>query len=189
MSGRAKLACAFALAAGATAVAAVIATQGGASRETVQLSNHGRPISVRGLRIPQAHIVSGSVLAVRNGRALYRFTLTNGDPCFGAGPASNLGTPGSLVCPHAGFPRAGEAILDLSVYEGTRRGMRELGLYRAEGFAADGIAAVQFFRPNGDVALTVPVSANVFSTMAVPSGPIWGMAALDKDGKQVWRSP
>jgi len=183
-----KLASVAALAT-AAALAAVIVTQGGASRETARLSNHGRPISVRSLRIPQAHVLSGSVLAVRNGRAFYRFILASGDPCFGGGAATDLGTPGSLVCPHGGFPRAGEAILDLSIYEGTRRGVRELELYRAEGFAADGIAAVQFFRPNGDVALTVPVSANVFSTRSVPTGPIWGMAALDKDGKRVWRSP
>jgi hypothetical protein len=189
MSRKVKLASVFTLAAAAAAIAAVIATQGGASRETAKLSNHGRPISVRSLRIPQAHVASGSVLAVRNDRAFYRFTLGNGDPCFGGGAASDLGTPGSLVCPHAGFPKAGEPILDLSVYEGTRRGVRELSLYRAEGFAADGIAAVQFFRPNGEVALTVPVSKNVFSTSSVPKGPIWGMAALDKDGKRVWRSP
>ncbi len=189
MSGKVKLAAVFALAAAATAIAAVITTQGGASRETAKLSNDGRPISVRSLQIPQANVVSGSVLAVRNGRAFYRFTLGNGDPCFGGGAASDFGTPGSLVCPHGGFPRAGEAILDLSVYEGTRRGVREFSLYRAEGFAADGIAAVEFFRPNGDVALTVPVSGNVFSTTSVPEGPIWGTAALDKDGKRVWRSP
>ena len=188
MSRRLTITLALVLVAAAT-VAAVVATYGGASSDRLAFSTRGRQLAVQGLRIPQARVVSGRVLAVRGGRALYRFTLAGGDPCFGAGAARDLGTPGSLVCPHGGFPRAGEPVLDLSVYEGTRRGVREVALYRAEGFAADGVAAVAFFRPNGDVALKVPVSANVYSTTAVPMGPVWGLAALDADGKRIWHSP
>ena len=67
--------------------------------------------------------------------------------------------------------------------------MKEFSLFRVEGFAADGVAAVQFFRPNGDVVLSVPVSGNVYSAESVPKGPIAGFAAVDKQGKRVWRSP
>ena len=188
MSGRVKLTLATALVAAAAAVTAVVATQGGASRDDATLSNHGRPIAMRTRLANSAPIETAMLLDVRNGRALYRLTLGDGDVCFAAGSARDVGTPGSVICP-PGFPRAGEPILDLSVYEGTRRGVREFSLYRAEGFAVDGIAAVEFFRPNGDVALTVPVAGNVYSASSVPKGPIWGLAALDKDGKRVWRSP
>ena len=80
-------------------------------------------------------------------------------------------------------------MFDFSVYEADVRGSRDLSLYRAEGFAADGVAAVAFLRPNGSVALRVPVRGNVFSATAVPRGPIRGVAALDAAGKEVWRSP
>jgi hypothetical protein len=129
------------------------------------------------------------VLAVRNGRALYRIERANGEPCFGAGRASDLGTPGSLMCQHGGFPSAGDPILDFSIYEGTSHTSREFGLYRAEGFAADGVAAVEFFRPDGTVVLRVPVNDNVYESSAVPKGPVAGAWAVDKDGKRLGSSP
>jgi hypothetical protein len=188
MSGRMKLVLTLLVVAGA-AVAGVLVTRGGASRDTAAVSNHGGPrIAIRGLRMRLATIRTGTVLATRNGRVFYRLTTVSGDPCFGVGLATDVGTPGSVVC-RRGFPRGGSPVLDLSVYEGTRHDAREFSLFRVEGFAADGVAAVQFFRPNGDVALTVPVSGNVYSAASTPSGPIAGYAAVDEDGKQVWRSP
>jgi hypothetical protein len=189
MSGRLKLAVALAVI-GAAALAGVVVTRGGASRDAARMSNRGGPpIAIRGLRMKLAPIKTGNLLAVRHGRALYRLQLANGAPCFGAGPASDIGTPGSVICPRGGFPSGGDPVLDFSVYEGTRHDFRELSLYRVEGFAADGVAAVQFFRPNGDVALTVPVSGNVYSAASVPSGPIAGFAAVDNQGRRLWRSP
>jgi hypothetical protein len=127
--------------------------------------------------------------ASRDSAALfYRLRTESGDPCFGVGLATDVGSPGSVVC-RRGFPGGGSPLLDLSVYEGTRHDAREFSLFRVEGFATDGVAALQFFRPNGDVALTVPVSGNVYSAATVPKGPIAGFAALDKNGKQIWRSP
>jgi hypothetical protein len=176
--------------AGVAVVAGVLVTRGGASRGEATLSNRGRStIAIHGLRLRSARIPSGDVLAVRNGRAFYRLNRVNGDPCFGAGPAGDLGSPGSVICPRGGWPRAGDPVLDFSVYEGTRHDIRELSLFRVEGFAADGVAAIEFFRPNGDVALTVPVVGNVYAATDVPKGPIAGFAAVDKDGKRLWRSP
>jgi hypothetical protein len=188
MSGRMKLALALVVVA-AAAAAGVLGTRGDASRDRAALSNHGGPpIAIRGLRTKVATIRSGSVLATRNGRVFYGLKTVSGDPCFGVGAAADVGSPGSVVC-QGGFPSGGEPVLDLSVYEGKRHDAREFSLFRVEGFAADGIAAIQFFRPNGDVAMTVPVSGNVYSAASIPRGPIAGYAALDKDGKQVWRSP
>jgi hypothetical protein len=176
---------------GAAVVAGVLVTQVGATHDDAALSNHGRPtIAIRGLQMKSARIDSGNVLAVRDGRALYRLNRANGrDPCFGVGSANELGTPGSVICPRGGFPTAGNPVLDFSVYEATRHDVRELSLFRIAGFAADGIAAVEFIRPNGDVAVTVPVIGNVYATADVPKGPIAGFAAVDEGGKRVWRSP
>ena len=189
MSTRVKAMAALVLA-GAALGAGVLVTRGDATRDGAQLSNHGGPsIAIRGLRSKLAPIKTGNVLAVRHGRALYRLTLGNGAPCFGVGQATDIGSPGSVICPRGGFPSGGDPLLDFSVYEGTRHDLRELALFRIEGFAADGVAAVEFFRPNGDVALTVPVSGNVYSATSVPKGPITGLAAVDRQGKRLWRSP
>jgi hypothetical protein len=189
MSAKPKLALAVLLV-GAAVAGGILVTRGSASRDTSTLSNRGGPtIAIRSLRTKLAPILAGNVLAVRHGRALYRLHLADGSPCFGVGPAKDLGAPGSVVCPRGGFPSGGNPVLDFSVYESTRHDLQEFSLFRIEGFAADGVAAVEFFRPNGDVALRVPVSDNVYSAPAVPKGPIAGFAAVDKGGKRLWRSP
>ena len=171
-------------------VAGVVVSHVAAGGDDVSLSNRGRPsIAIRGLQMKWARITSGNVLAVRQGRAFYRLDRDNGEPCFGAGRASRVGTPGSIICPRGGFPTAGNPVLDFSVYESSRHDVRELSLFRAEGLAADGIAAVEFLRPSGRVALTVPVSANVYASSTAPDGPVIGFAAVDDHGKRVWRSP
>jgi hypothetical protein len=188
MSTRMKVALALLLVVGA-ALAGLLVSRGGASRDTAELSNRGGPtVAIRGLRMKLATIRTGHVLAMRHGRVFYRLRTVSGDPCFGVGFATDVGTPGSVVC-QRGFPAGGNPVLDLSVYEGTRHDALELSLIRVEGFAADGVAAIQFFRPNGDIALTVPVRSNVYSAASIPRGPIAGYAAVDEDGKRVWRSP
>jgi len=191
MSAAVKVAVALVLALTTSAIfAGALVRGGGASQDGARISNRGGPrIAMHGLRLKLAPIRFGHVLAVRHGRALYRMQLANGTPCFGVGPAAALGTPGSVVCPHGGFPSSGDPVLDLSVYEGTRRDIRDFSLFRVEGIAADGVAAVHFLRPNGEVALSVPVSGNVYSAESVPKGSVAGFAAVDKDGKRLWRSP
>jgi len=177
-----------AIGAAAAILAGVLVTHGDASSDTASLSNHGGPaIAIRGLRMKSATIRSGNVLATRHGRVYYLLRTVSGDACFGVGLASDIGSPGSVVC-QRGFPSSGTPVLDLSVYEATRHDVKEFSLFRIEGFAADGVAGVEFFRPNGHVALTVPVSANVYSAASVPPGPIAGFGAVDKEGKRIWRS-
>jgi hypothetical protein len=174
----------------AAASATVIATQGNASRDATKLSNTGRQqVEVRRVVIRSVPIRHGSLLAVRASRALYRLDRKDAEPCFGVGPANDVGNVGAITCPRGGFPRAGEPVLDFSVYESTRHDVRDLSLFRIEGFAADGVAAVEFLRPNGSVAVKVPVAGNVYATTAVPEGPIAGFAAVDKAGKRMGQSP
>jgi hypothetical protein len=174
----------------AAAVATAVATRGNASSDGTRLSNHGsRSVAIRGLKLKFAPIERGSVLAVRGDRAVYRLARAGGKPCFGVGPATDIGNVDSAICSPGGFPTAGEPILDFSVFESTRRDVRDLALFRAEGLAADGVAAIEFLRPNGKIALRVPVVANVYATRAVPQGAVAGLAAVDEAGKRLWRSP
>ena len=153
-----------------------------------RLSNSGRTVAAGQTAFArQAGVRSVSLLAVRGGRAYYKVDA-NGT-CFGAGPAADVGQLGSVDCPRGPFPTADRPVLDFSIYEVTDRGSRDFSLFRAEGFAADGISSVAFLRPNGKVAFAVPVHGNVFATTGVPKGPIKGLAALDASGKEVWRSP
>jgi hypothetical protein len=189
MTAARKLAIAGLLAGTAT-VAAAFALRTDAASDGMRLSNTGRPVTaLRGLVVRTAHIGDGHLLATRAGRALYRLDRANAAPCFGVGPADDVGNIDSATCTRGRFPTAGHPLLDFSVYEGTRHDVRELSLYRVEGLAADGVAAVEFLRPNGKVALSVPVSANAYATSAVPSGPVAGYAAVDGAGKRLWRSP
>jgi hypothetical protein len=189
MNAKLKLAI-VGVAVAAAVLAGVLVTQGGASGDSLKLSNRGgNTIPIRSLPLLGTRITRGNVLAVRQGRAFYRLERANGDPCFGAGPANEIGTPGSVVCPRGGFPRAGNPVLDFSVYEGTRHDVREFSLFRVQGFAADGVAAIEFLRPNGEVALRVSVSGNIYATSSVPSGPIAGFQAVDEDGNRIWHSP
>jgi hypothetical protein len=189
MRGRRKvmLACAL-LAAGAASVS--IATRTGASDRPAlgRLSNIGRPLSLRGPFVQAARAERAALLAVRGRVALYRLETASGS-CFGSGTAATIGEIGAAECPQGSFPTARHPVLDLSVYEATTRDRREVALYRAEGVAADGVAEVAFLRPDGRVALHLPVRANVFAATSVPSGPIAGVAALDAKGAEVWRSP
>jgi len=171
-------------------VAAAFALRTEASRDMTRVSNAGKAVKdVRGLPARSANVRGGSLLAVRGARAIYRLDRSGAAPCYGVGPAADVADVDSVTCTRATFPTAVHPVLDFSVYEGTRRDVRELALFRVEGIAADGVARVEFLRPNGDVALSVPVTDNVYATASVPRGPVKGMAAVDKAGERFWRSP
>lgn len=175
----------------AVAISVALATRTNASQpgSLSRLSNEGRIVALRGSEFARVlGTEQASLLAVRGQRAYYRIDGKDGS-CLASGPAGEPGNIGSAQCPRGPFPTAERPVLDLSVYESTSRERREMSLYRVEGVAADGVAAVAFLRPNGSVALKVPVVGNVFATTAVPPGPISGISALDRDGKQLWRSP
>ena len=179
-----------ALAAAVTS-AVLLATYTSASQPgaLARISNHGRPVTFRSNVLTRnLGVDEASLLAVRAGRAYYLLQTQHG-PCGAVGRPDQPDTPAAAQCPQGHFPTPDHPVLDLSVYESATHELGTVSLYRAEGLTADGVATVQFLRPDGTVALTVPVSGNVYATTAVPSGPIAGVAALDKGGKRVWRSP
>jgi hypothetical protein len=182
----------FAIAvAAATAAAVALATWTSASKPGAfaRVSNSGRVVRLRPDALTRRlGVDKASMLAVRGGRAYYLLATDKG-PCAAVGMPDKPEQLGAAQCPQGHFPTPDHPVLDLSVYESTSHEEHQISLYRAEGIAADGVAAVQFLRPDGTPALTVPVTGNVYSTTAVPTGAIAGVAALDKNGKRVWRSP
>jgi hypothetical protein len=174
----------------AVIAAVVAATRGDASERGAlsRLSNEGRRVTlVRGTAWRRVGVGHVSLLAIRGMRALYSVESNDG-PCVGAGPADTPGKLGTVDCPRGPFPTAALPVLDLSVYEATSHESHEVSLYRAEGVTADGVATVAFLRPNGTVALKLPVSANVYEASTIPPGPIASMVAYDAAGKELWRS-
>src|SRR5262245_27907457 len=128
-----------------------------------RLSNSGRSVAVTQTAFAtHARVRRLSLLAVRGARAFYKVDANA--TCFGAGPAADVGELASVDCPRGPFPAADRPVLDFSIYEVADRGSRDVSLFRAEGFAADGVSSVAFLRPNGKVAFTVPVRGNVFAT-------------------------
>jgi hypothetical protein len=175
----------------AASAAATIATRTVASQKgaLARLSNEGRHVAVqRGPIVGAVRVQHSALLAVRGGRAFYRLETAKG-PCVGSGPSADIGEIGAVECPDGPFPTAQRPVLDLSIYESTNHERHEVSLFRIEGVAADGVAEIAFLRPNGRVAVTVPVRGNVFAATSVPGGPIAGLAALGTDGAEVWRSP
>lgn len=174
----------------AVLAAVVAATRGGASERGAlsRLSNEGRSVALfDGPTWRGAGVGHVALLAVRGERALYRLEA-NAGPCVGAGPADTPGKLGSVDCPRGPFPTADLPVVDLSVYEATSHENHEVSLYRVEGVAADGVATIAFLRPNGTVALKVPVRANVYEASSVPPGPVATVVAYDAAGKELWRS-
>jgi hypothetical protein len=174
----------------AVIAAVVAATRSGASERDAlsRLSNEGRQVAlVDGNVWRRAGVGHVSLLATQGTRALYRLQA-NAGPCVGAGPADTPGKLGSVDCPRGPFPTAEQPVLDLSVYEATSHESHEVSLYRAEGVAADGVVTIAFLRPNGTVALKVPVHANVYEAGSIPPGPVASVVAYDAAGKELWRS-
>jgi hypothetical protein len=184
MSKRILLTLALFCAVGA-AIAVAVAVRGahGSSRAGLfRLSNHGVRITAgRGAR-HAFRVDSVRLLAVRDGRAFYELDTADGR-CFGVGSASSLGDPGGEVCPGgAPFPSASRPTLDFSIYEGQTLDREAMTLYRIEGFAADGVAAVGIVNRPGHVGWRVPVSNNVYVLSHVPPGLTGAVVALDAGG-------
>lgn len=168
----------------AAAVAfAVRGAHGSGRPDLVRVSNRGVRIAAsRGTR-HAFHSASVHLLAARDGRAFYELDTTDGQ-CFGVGSSGDLGDVGGEVCPRgpAPFPSAARSTLDFSVYEGQSPDRDGMTLYRIEGFAADGVAAVGITNRAGHVALRVPVDNNVYVLSHVPPGLTGEIVALDAAG-------
>jgi hypothetical protein len=191
-TSRRRLIGAVVLIVAAIAVAGALGHDSGSSYAKLsRFSTGGQPITLARKEARVARLMGADavfLLARRADRAYYRITGSQGT-CFGAGPAEKVGFITGEACPAGSFPTRGRPVLDYSVYEAMSHDRSGgLSLYRAEGFAADGVASVAFLRPNGEVALRIPVRGNVFSAAAPPRGPVAVLVAYDSTGQEVWRS-
>lgn len=167
------------------AVAILVRSAPGSSRaDLFRFSVHGRRFTPsRGAR-SAFRVQTGRLLAVRDGRAFYELDTADGQ-CFGVGSATSIGDPGGEACPREPFPSAARPTLDFSVYEGHAAARDDLTLYRIEGFAADGVAAVGVLNRAGHLALRVPVSDNVYALSHLPPGLSGVVVALDAGGSVI----
>jgi hypothetical protein len=182
---------AAALLVAAIAVAGAVAHDSGSSyAQLSRFSTGGHLVSLARTEARVARLMGAEavyLLARRADRAFYRITGPHGT-CYGAGPAKQVGFVTGEECPDGTFPTRGRPVLDYSVYEAMSHDRAGgLSLFRAEGFAADGVASVAFLRPSGEVALRIPVRRNVFSAPS-PRGPVATLVAYDSTGQEVWRS-
>jgi hypothetical protein len=165
------------------AVAVAVGRAHGSSRAGLfRLSNPGVRIAPTRIAHRLFRARSVRLLAVRDGRAFYDLDTSDGR-CFGVGPADDLGNPGAEACSRGvSFPSASRPTLDFSVYEGVTPDRTDMRIFRIEGFAADGVAAVGIANRAGHVAQRVPVSNNVYVLSHVPPGLTGAIVALDAGG-------
>jgi hypothetical protein len=190
-TGRRRWVAAAALLVATIAVAGALGHDSGSSYAKLsRFSSGGTQVALARTEERVARLMGADavyLLARRTDRAYYRITGPHGT-CYGAGPAKQVGFVTGEECPEGTFPTRGRPVLDYSVYEAVGHDREGgLSLFRAEGFAADGVASVAFLRPNGEVALRIKVRGNVFSA-AAPRGPVATLVAYDSAGQEVWRS-
>jgi hypothetical protein len=181
------------LAIAAIVVAGAIGRDTGSSHSSLsRFSTAGKAVQLAKTEARVARLLGADsvfLIARLNDRAYYRLTGAHGT-CYGAGPAKDVGFITGEECPEGSFPTRGRPVLDYSVYESSSRKRADaLSLFRAEGFAADGVASVAFLGPNGEVTLRLPVRRNVFSaTPPRGNGLVATVVAYDASGQEVWRS-
>ena len=159
---------------GVRAGAARLVGEASRQRPLARLSNGGREVPARQTAFARRAAVH-HVSCVGTAAAYYRFDRATG-PASVQGRRQPSANSGAWTV-RAGLPDCRSSSSRLLDLRGDGRGTRDVSLFRAEGFAADGVSSVAFLRPNGKVAFTVPVHGNVFATTAVPKGPIKGLAA------------
>jgi hypothetical protein len=133
-----------------------------------------------------AQLTTASSLGVRAGRSFYVVANSTGPDCYAVGPAApNRYTLGQVGC-NAAFPSPGVPLVDFTVV----RGGTSLGspghVFRSEGIAADGIAAVGFETSDGSLVGVQPVVNNIYASVAPPVLAVQKLVALDGNSNVVW---
>jgi hypothetical protein len=130
----------------------------------------------------------GFLLAKRGGWEFFRMSTTDGWSCWGVGTTYPEGDSVSSFggCePDGRFPSAERPLLDFSTVEQDERHPR---LLRLVGFAADGVAQVGVIDGDDRVVPAARVFDNVYFAETLPSGDFYRLAALDRNGRIIWRS-
>jgi hypothetical protein len=133
-----------------------------------------------------AQLTAASLLGVRGGRAIYEITNETGPDCYGVGPWPTTSyTLGQVECLPA-FPSASSPVVDFSVVNGGVNSSSAAHVSRAEGVAADGVAAVGFRTADGRLVGVMPVVQNLYESAAPPADAIQQLVALDASNDVIW---
>lgn len=133
-----------------------------------------------------AQLTTAFLLGVRGGRAIYEIANETGRDCYGVGPmpATNY-TLGQVECSPA-FPSASSPIVDFSVVNGGVNSSSAAHVSRAEGVAADGVAAIGFRTADGRLVGVTPVVQNLYESSAPPRDAVEQLVALDASNNVIW---
>ncbi|HXF97412.1 MAG TPA: hypothetical protein VNJ46_02235 [Gaiellaceae bacterium] len=121
------------------------------------------------------------LLAASEGRAIYRI----GSDCYGVGELPPTDQRfGSVHC-GVEFPSSSHPIVDFTVVHGRfddAGKVAEMNVWRSEGVAADGVAAVAFRTAAGEIVGRAAVTDNVYRHSTIPEGELVAVVALDASG-------
>ena len=178
----------LALCVGIVAMAATSAQGTTDRRDLSSLANRSRePVSVRGgmrVALQRAGAAArGRVLARRNGKTFMEFARAGSGNCYGIRKRDAVRF--SFTC-WSDFPSTAHPILDQSVF-GANVG-EPIHVMEAQGFAADGVAAVAVEDATSARIARVPVVGNVYSIERLPATGI-RLVALDASGRVLFAVP
>jgi hypothetical protein len=133
-----------------------------------------------------AQLTTATMLGVRGGRAIYEIANSAGPDCYGVGPVQPTSyTLGQVECKR-GFPSTTSPITDFTVVNGGVNSAPAAHVFRAEGVAADGVAAVGFQTSDGRLVGVTPVVHNIYESTAPPKDVVTQLVALDASNNVIW---
>jgi hypothetical protein len=180
-----------AVVAACVAVVALAATsaQGTTDRSRLSsLTNGGREPALVGAAM-RAELrragatATGRIVARRDGKTFMEFHRAGDGNCYGI--EKRRAARFSFTC-WPDFPSPAHPILDQSVF-GASTG-DPIHLIEAQGFAADGVAAIAVEDATGTTLARIPVVANAYSLRG-PSNAAVRLVALDVDGRVLFAVP
>lgn len=131
-------------------------------------------------------LTAATMLGVRGGRAIYEIANSTGPDCYGVGPVQPTSyTLGQVECT-PGFPSVTSPIADFTVVNGGISSAPAAHVFRAEGVAADGVAAVGFETSDGRLVGVTPVVHNIYESTAPPKDAVTQLVALDANNTIIW---
>lgn len=162
--------------------------------ELAKMSNQGERVSPGPGQRHELENVGASeawLLATRNTRSFYRLSRDDGSVCYAVNGSTEGDRIGNTVCPltPTSFPTPVTPVLDLSVFESTSHVPDDFHVIAAQGFAADGVAAVALLDQKGRTIARRRAAGNVYAVDVPPGRLATTVTAYDADGAEIFRVP
>lgn len=182
----------------AVGLAVVLAPRSESSNGLSRFSNGGQAVRLSSLGRQRLTRMGSAgalrLMAVRGRRAFFRLAGPSGD-CLSVGKAGAAGaTPGVTFCPAPGtFPSPSMPVVALPLVDAARSSRQGAAfdpanarLIRLDGFAADGVAEVEF-QIGGHAAVSARVAGNVFSLPVAGLSANGDLVARNAQGQAIFR--